>query len=334
MTLNQVPREIRQKIFEWVIYTPVIPPVSPSSSQEGRQRLSKNAFTGSGVWQLPPQRPAIPLLLVNKQFYSEVQHVLQRAPTNYHVDIMFVKDSGLWTTWSLPVLPRAQYIDSVHATVRLFDPTDDLSASFQHSLSFQTGCGGPETGIWSFYSLITTLLTNGPGYLGFTGRDLTYSCKARYAIKSIVVDFVAPTDGAPHRSVVTREKEFGVKTRELPDKFLHDSSIPPERRLAQYVAKNLDRVRGLDYYTMNYGTVLYEGIAEDIVFLVNGKEYRRIDMEESYQELEIKFWGTTPEDILLRKKRYQEWRCWLDERRRRMKEGLVLNDENPVPYII
>lgn len=334
MALNQIPREIRQSIFEWVICSPIDPPASPSVSQEGRRKLSKDLFSGSGIWQLPPQNPALPLLLVNKQFHTEVNYVLRHASTNYHVDIMFVKGCGLWTTWSIPVLPRTQYIDSVHARFRLFEPTDDLDPCFLKSLSFRGGDGGPPLAVWSFYRLLTALLTNGPGYLGPEQTERLQNLSPRYVVKKVVVDVFAPTDGAAHTSIVLKDQEDEENTRRWSDGFLHDASIAPEERLAWYMTSELDRALDLNYYTMNYGIILYESVAESIVFLVNGEEYKRISMEKLMREHEVTYWGQTPRDKLRRKQKYRKWRRWLDERRRRMKEGLELDDNRPVAYIM
>lgn len=334
MALNQIPLEIRQRIIEWVICSPINPPASPSVSQKGRRKLSQDTFSGRGVWQLPPQNPALPLLLVNKQFRTEVNYVLQHASTDYHVDIMFVKGYGLWTTWSIPVLPRTQYIDSVHARLRLFEPTDDLDPRFRESLSFRGGDGGPPLAVWSFYRLLTALLTNGPGYLGPEPIGIPRNLRPRYVVKKVVVDVLAPTDGAAHRSIVLKEGEDEGETHRFIDRYLHDASIAPEERLALYMTRELDHLLALSYHTINYGMVLYESVVETIDFLVNGEEYKAFSMQKLLREHEGTHWGRRPLDVLQRKQRYRTWRRWLDERRRRMKEGLELDDDPPVMSII
>lgn len=334
MALNQIPLEIRQRIFEWVICSPIDPPACPSVGQKGRRELSQDMFSGRGIWQLPPQNPALPLLLVNKQFHTEVNYVLRYASTDYHVDIMFVKGYGLWTTWSIPVLPRTQYIDSVHARFRLFEPTNDLDPRFRESLSFRGGSGGPPLAVWSLYRLLTALLTNGPGYLGPEPIGLPGDLRPRYVVKKVVVDVLAPTDGAAHRSIVLKEEEDGEETRLFVDPFLHDVSIAPEERLALYMTRELDHLLAPSYYTMKYGMVLYESVVETIDFLVNGEEFKGISMEKLVREHEVTHWGGTGLEVLQRKQRYRKWRHWLDERRRRMKRGLELDDNRPVTRIM
>lgn len=334
MALNQIPREIRLSILDWAICSPIDPPASPSVSQKGRRELSKDSFSGRGIWQLPPQNPALPLLLVNKQFHAEVNHVLQYASTDYHVDIMFVKGYGLWTTWTIPVLPRTQYIDSVHARFRIFEPTDDLDPRFRDSLSFLGTDGGPDRAVWPFYRLLTGLLTNGPGYLGPEPIGSPSNLRPRYVVKKVVVNILAPTDGAAHRSIALREEEDEAKTRRGMCWSLHDTSIAPEERLALYMTRELDRLLALSYHSINYGMVLYESIGETIDFLVNGEEYKEFNMEKLVREHEVNHWGGIRSVSLARKWSYRSWRRWLDERRRRMKEGLKLDDDPPVMSIM
>ncbi|KAM0417122.1 hypothetical protein ACHAPT_012898 [Fusarium lateritium] len=140
MSLSRIPREIHQKIFDLAICFPATPPASPSVTQQGR----RHGLHGRGIWHIQPRNPALSLLLVNRQFNAEVQMILDFIPADYHVDVLFVKDYGLWPTWHIPILPRTNYINSIKATFRLFDATDDPDPRFEDSMSFCGGDGGPE----------------------------------------------------------------------------------------------------------------------------------------------------------------------------------------------
>ncbi|KAH7129128.1 hypothetical protein EDB81DRAFT_808762 [Dactylonectria macrodidyma] len=336
MSFDQVPREVRQRIFELVIRSPADPPASPSVSQEGRKKLD-----GAGIWQLPPRNPALPLLLLNKQSHDEVKYVQQRVPTDCHVDIMFVKDCGLWTTWSIPVLPRTQYVDSVSATFRIFEPTDDLDDRFRQSLCFHGGCGGPPMATWSFHRLMTGLITDGPGYLrpDVASQLEGQSLNPRYVIKELTINILAPTDNAAHTSVVQSEQAYkeelsrghgGRSTRW----YLHDDPITPEERIAGYMTGELDHLLDQSFYTIRYGMILWEGFMKDIVFLINGAEYNRIVVGELLKNHEPIYWGAASELVVFRKEKYALWRTWLDERRRGMREGLELDDNRPIDDIM
>lgn len=324
MSLSQLPRETRQKIFDLVICSPDTPPASPSATQHSRSR----GIRDRGIWCIQPENPALSLLLVNRQFNDEVRKVLDFIPADYYVDIMFVKDYGLWPTWHIPVLPRTKYIKSINATFRLFDPTDDLDPRFRGSMDFSGGDGGPEGAAWSFYYLLTGVLQKGPGDLGHFDE---------YFIEDITVNILEPTDGASHKSIACgdRELELGNKPRRrFARKLFSDEAIKPEERLAMYMASNLGRVLSLDYHTTNYGMILWEHIMVGIVLNLSGSEYRRFGMEELIEGHRIRDWGMTPEYIAERKEKYERWRYWLDERRRLVKGGLRLNGERPVSYIM
>ncbi|KAF4458679.1 hypothetical protein FALBO_14579 [Fusarium albosuccineum] len=331
MSLSQVPREIRQKIFDLAICSRVTPPASPSVTQDGRERMSTDAFDGGGIWNLKPKNPALGLLLVTKQFHDEVQHVQNHITTDYYVDIMFVKDFGLWPTWTVPVLPKNQYINSIDATFRIFDPADDLDNRFQHSLDFRGGCGGPETAIWSFYSLLTNVMEMGPGFL---------ERKADFVVKNIKINVLTPTDGAAHYSLAYKDmlpeeisKEEKRRRRRVRG-LSRDESTPAEERLTEYITNGLSMVLHIGYHTMRYGMILWESIQESIVISTNGKEHRRFDVEKLVQDYDPRYWGETPEFIVDRRDKYRQWREWLDVRRQAMKEGKELDGNPPVTYIM
>ncbi|KAF4980209.1 hypothetical protein FZEAL_3720 [Fusarium zealandicum] len=337
MALLQIPLELRQNIFRCVVCSPTEAPSSPSASQKGRYQLLESLSGDRGIWQLPPENPAISLLLVNKQVHIEVKDVLGHVPADYHVDIMFVKRYGLWTTWTIPRLPSTQYIDSVHATFRLFDPTDDLEPRFRNSLNFEGGAGGPEPALWAFYNLLIVLLCRGPGYFGPPRSSEPSRTNSQYVVKKIVVDILAPTDGATHRSLVWSDKECQGKPSRLHmygrDLFDVEESAP-EKCLASYIINHLHDLIDLTYHTMNYGMVLHESVAESIVVLVNGTECQRYDMEEIVQGHQVLYWGETADLIKDRKEHHRIWRIWLDERRLRMKHGLELDNNCPVDEIM
>ncbi|KAK3936008.1 hypothetical protein QBC46DRAFT_396070 [Diplogelasinospora grovesii] len=270
MAFLQIPVEIRLNVIREAICSLADRPSCPAVSQEGRKRLARDSFTGGGIWQLPLRNAALPLLLVNKQIHAEVKDVLERT-TSYHVDIMFLKSYGLWTTWTIPALPRTQYIDSVHASFRLFEPTEDLDTRFRGSLSFRGGDGGPPLAVWSFYKLLTGVLTDGPGYLRGEQSGMLENRTPRYAVKRLVVDIVAPTDGAVDKSILWEDKRYeeGAMPRDGWNygHGPHDASIPAEQRLADYMIEHLDSILRLDYYTMDYGIIVYESVQEDITFV-------------------------------------------------------------------
>lgn len=169
MAFLKIPLEIRLTILTFVICSPVDPPKAPSEAQCGRKELRQKAWLGyawvaSAIWQLPQSSSALSILLVSKQVNIETKYVIEHAPTNYHVDVMFLKDYGLWTAWSIPALPRTQYIESVYATFRIFEP-EGLKKRSRRSMDFGHTSIGPPGSAWSLYQMLMSLLRAGPGYI-------------------------------------------------------------------------------------------------------------------------------------------------------------------------
>lgn len=327
--LMSLPVEIRQLILIEAICLPLDPPACPSVSQHDRRCLTPGKRRGR-FWQVPLVNPALALLLVNRQLLAEVKGILRFVPERYHLDVMFVKSHGLWTTWSLSRQPQAQYIDTVTCTFRPFEPTADLDGRFNRSISFvKPCCGKPPTGFWYFYGLLATLFDRGPGFCPeVPGRS-------RYVVGTIVINVAAPTDGAPHSSFSLPEGKW----LELPPEArIHAESRKEGKTIEETLALFLlDRFRYLvqqGYDADNYGMFLWECLLNRAVFMVNGKEVEVFDMEQICQNHVPDKWGGSPYSIEERKKRWGVWRAWVLERRRKLREGLVVEDDNPQPRII
>ncbi|KAM7201891.1 hypothetical protein V8F20_004599 [Naviculisporaceae sp. PSN 640] len=319
-----LPTELRQLIIEFVINSPSDPPESPSSSQHGRYLLQKHRWIRSreyGIWQQPLSNPALNMMLANRQLHDEVKLYLQVAPTKYHVDVMLVKTYGLWPTWSIPMMPTRQYIESVSCAVRLFEPTPDLHPRFAGSLSFsefglfsQFGLSG----IWLLYQLLANLFLFGPGYFGPHPRTRSF------VIGTIIIDFLAPTDGAMHTSVTQPEAELPRYGR-APFQQAGRSwiGLAPEEELAKLTAKYLGRLFDPNRcYPKNVGRALWESVLDRLVLLVNGKEYKVFDVEQICKTYEPPGqWSTCPKENAKEEKSWKEWRTWVSKRRAEIRAG-------------
>ncbi|CAG7565298.1 unnamed protein product [Fusarium equiseti] len=94
---HKLPFELRLEIHEFILALPE--PPTPSTAQEGRIVRYDYAWGGQGLWEVPLTSPTGNLLLVSKQFYNDVKHIIDLLPNIYNVDVMVVKDYGLWPTW-------------------------------------------------------------------------------------------------------------------------------------------------------------------------------------------------------------------------------------------
>lgn len=225
-------------------------------------------------------------------------------------------------------MPRSQYIDAVSCTIRLFEPTPDLDQRFANSMSFRRGDGGPPQGLWSFYALLTQLFESGPG---FCPKN---SGRPRYVVGTITIDIVAPTDGAPHTSFGQPEEALPVGPRRGSvsyDGWRRKDGATVEESLASYLHHYIDYLLRLTHGYDRQGRFIWECVRDRIVFLVNGKELESFDMEEGSQTRvpnDWNWWGTSSE-FDGRKRDWDVWRAWLMERRRRMRDGLEVEDDSP-----
>lgn len=109
-------------ILREAITTRKAPPASPSASQEHRHRIEGVTF---GVWHLddPLANTAANLLLVSHQIHHETYHILTHESFGdpHTLDVMFVKGSGLWTTWLSNVPPKPRNTYPLIITFRTFE---------------------------------------------------------------------------------------------------------------------------------------------------------------------------------------------------------------------
>lgn len=286
--------ELRQLIIGIVVTSPADPPETPSASQHDCRVFKTKDSRDVGIWQRPLKNPALNMMLVNHKLHDEVKFYLQLAPGKYHVDIMSVKTYGLWTTWSISKMPTTRYIETVSCTFRLFEPTPDLDTRFADSVSFRGSDDGPPVGIWSFYALLENLFDLGSGYCLKNRR------RPSFVVGTIVVDFLAPTDGAAHSSVTQPEAEF-QQSLVSPLPFLRQEGrrpdgITPEETFAQLLAWYIEILFRLDYHTVKYGRFLSEPLLDRLVLLVNGKEHKVFDVEQIYKTHESK-WGSISNNV-------------------------------------
>lgn len=328
MQLQDIPRELRQAIFELVLTAP-IPPSGPSESQSGRyqglHRLQGIRYTWGprGVWQQAATNKALSLLLVSKQFYVDVEDVIRRLPNNYHVDIMFVKNYGLWPTWDIAKRPTSRYIDKVTSTIRIFEPTDDLDDRFKDSLSFALKSTASrrvlQGALWALYELLVSLIQHGPGYVGLPDNQ-------RFVINEIEVDIVG--DGAAYTKLSCRENDNPWWLRVCGVDYGKEPS--PEKRLIKYMASHLDDVLKSNAGARSYGQELYEHITKSITFQLNGQEGKKIRIEEYLEECDPSTWSQRYRNRWrLKTWKATQWFRLVRRRRQKVRKDLELNDKQP-----
>ncbi|CAH0050352.1 unnamed protein product [Clonostachys solani] len=342
MLFLNLPLEIRHGIYRWVICSATKPAPSVAWDRNRRTLPDGNRMT-RGIFHRTPDNPALSLLRVNKQVNEEVRNFLLYIPSNYHVDIMCVKESGLWPTWSFPPpLPGkgslsapTQYIDSVYATFRIFNPPKSVRSYFRNRLAFSFSFGLVDAVLDGFYGLLEAFFHRGPGFMDGSLPENDMGVTPRYVVKDIIIDIMAPLDASKHRSIIIDDLHYA------PDRHTHgryasryaghdDVSVAPEERLAAHMTSHLDMLLSFTPKLLNRSMLVYEQMSGSFVFMICGKEYKRVEIEACLQRLEEVYLGPDGEPDLDHRERFKRWKRWVDERRGRMKEGLDLSTHRPV----
>lgn len=121
----ELPRELRDLVYELLIYERRTPPENPDNA--GERAPCSSTTPGSIVYEAKSPKPAVlQLKLCNRQIYTEVNEMLKTkvrtdiGPT--HLDIM-IKGSAIWPTWTaLPVTPHLS--PTIQINLRIFEATD------------------------------------------------------------------------------------------------------------------------------------------------------------------------------------------------------------------
>ncbi|CAH0058482.1 unnamed protein product [Clonostachys solani] len=335
--LLEIPLEIRLVVFHWVICSLNLPPSGPSESRTDRNILQDTEDDGEctyvGVWYLAPTNPALPLLLVNRQIHREVKELIPCLSTDCHVDIMYVKESGVWPTWSIPALPRTQYTGSLYATVRTFDAPVTLENMYRHRVIVDGGHRSSTVLHWSFYWLLAKFLDYGPGLLRPSPSKYSRpTTSSRYVVNEVVIDVVAPSGESGYKSILVDDRRYEVTKKGLERFPIHDDvSLPIEERLAIYLSGYLDRILSFDVNMVERGLILYEQVIDRITVTVNGKEFKVFDLEARLRKEEARWRKEIPDSNEKLKPFLEKWTQWVGERRQAMREGSEIDDaEKPV----
>ncbi|KAJ4128805.1 hypothetical protein NW768_007324 [Fusarium equiseti] len=285
---HKLPSELRLEIIQFSFATPALP--KPSTAQEGRTaRYNHLGVTGSetwssgGLWEEPTKNPTANLLLVNKQFNHDVKYILALLPNAYHVDVMVVKDYGLWPTWYCLKPPSSDVVEEVTVTFRIFEPTDDLNDRFRESLTFFGGDGGPPVAVRSLHQLFLTLTSDGPGLFPKNCCNARTS-PPKYIVKRIKMNILSPTDNVAHTRLWCREDE---NPWWLPRLYLPRTPMParPEDQLAKFIASWMSMIYRPCNYTYPYIGRYYRNLLENISLQMNGEEYARLDPDQALEDM-------------------------------------------------
>ncbi|KAG8672545.1 hypothetical protein FPOAC1_005821 [Fusarium poae] len=158
---HKLPYEIQLEILEFALTPPIKLP-APSEVQSG-----DCARVWFRLWNRRPKNLARDLLLVNKRFHDDTQRIIKFMLEVYHLDVMVVKDYGLWTTWYLPKLPKFTHVDEVTVTFRIFGSAGDLQSYFKNTLDYADKI---THAMRDLHNLFAHLIGIGPGFFSKRNR--------------------------------------------------------------------------------------------------------------------------------------------------------------------
>ncbi|KAF6801087.1 hypothetical protein CMUS01_15501 [Colletotrichum musicola] len=341
--LLSIPREIRDLILDQVVLLPDRePPLNPTISQDRTRREYKGQgfFDGHDVWVENSQRTRIPpagspntsILLVNQQIHDEAKALLASKGSHYRLDVMYVKECGLWPTWLAVPRPTTRHADSVHVQFRIFDPPSDVDPDWKNEYQFRGTDGGPPFMVWNFYAMLSDYLRYGPtAFCSQVGE------RSSFVIKNLVIDVLAPPANEKHDRLVPRSAER-ERSHDLFESFNHlvmdtekrersgiawpqppkgKEHLIPAEKLAFFMCNQLGGLLSMYRDWADYGAAVYEGIGR-IEMRVDGEPRCHFDMDTMLARLPVQpITAWNEEEQLRRQKRFDEWRDQATARRRR-----------------
>ncbi|TQN70677.1 hypothetical protein CSHISOI_04764 [Colletotrichum shisoi] len=342
--LLSIPREIRDLILDEVVFLPDRPPpLNPSVSQDRKRREynGQGFFDGHDIWvekqiRAPPSgSPNNAILLVNRQLHCEAKTLLASKGTHCRLDVMYVKECGLWPTW-LAVPRSTRHADSVHVQFRIFDPPADVNPDWKNEQQFRGGDGGPPFIVWNFYAMLSGYLRYGP-----TAFSSVVADPSNFTIKRLVLDVLPPPPEEKHDRLVSGSRARRPAALDLFERFntlVMDAekrerkgitwprppegkeSLIPAEKLAFFMCCQIGGLLSMYRDWADFGAVLYEGIGS-IEIRVNGEPRRYFDLDDMLDGLPIQpiaAWNEKEQQK--RQKRFDAWKAQATATRRSWKK--------------
>ncbi|KAH8894575.1 hypothetical protein GQ53DRAFT_744711 [Thozetella sp. PMI_491] len=291
--------ELRQQIIHDVVFNYTEPPTTPEGAQYDRSVLrhsygvfpARDQYIGhEKVCYNHPQNPVLALLLANRQLYVETKDVLrllERQLPDYSVDVMFVKNVGIWLSWtSVPWL--SSKIGTLHATLRVVESHSSFTGPLPYNRNmWRRGCGGPPSGVWYFYDAL----------LGFLDKQVrpwppreeeSESMADQITLQKLVLDVQSPGSDvtfplAPEVRAVGYRKPAEPTGEDYFSYWSADEERSTGDRFYSFVSSEIGRLSKYTFRYDIYGRILYERIGE-IQMWLDGKQRGQVDLSVGLEE--------------------------------------------------
>ncbi|EFR00862.1 hypothetical protein MGYG_03866 [Nannizzia gypsea CBS 118893] len=316
--LTNIPIELRDIIIDLVLTTTTPAPKRPSRTAERLKSDKQNDYHKPSIEYVTT---SLPLLLVNRQFYTETKAAIgrlledkkgnkagtKRRELAYTYDIMLLDDSYVWPSHiCVPVL--SPQVDNVVVTIQAFGTCPVTKASMDGINAFRSDMGATEVQ-WAFYRPLVNLLKGGSGPDMWTNKRHSQrpvigtllqpgSLSRGIVVRTLTLDFQKSTDNTStddiyHKWAMGEEGNLFQSWKEcrgMPSQIdgwedVHRVVVRPEW-LMKYLVGQLSCLLGMSYHTSQYGSVLFERIGK-IEIQLNGDTTREINLAERLEELDF-----------------------------------------------
>ncbi|GLI79351.1 hypothetical protein PoHVEF18_007682 [Penicillium ochrochloron] len=300
--LLDLPFELRALIIEYVLYTPLSPPVTPLESEAMEYHdLEYRAWQGGGgkAYYHKSQSKTtflncLSLLLTNRQISTETRVILgnKNGKVNYVLDVSVKNDLDVFLTWlSVPCLTT--HVSTLYADVRVFGHIIE-----KRTVRNQLGDGGRLGFHWLFYAALERFLRYGP--VGEKKRKGENEAKPpRYGYggniqefedRGMLIDTLVLDFSSAETELTFPPEDIGYRhwwcRHWGRDRLPRDQGVIPENLssytsrpewLCEYLRGWISGLLAMSYHTSSYGMPLYEQIGT-IRILVDGQLHTEFDL--------------------------------------------------------
>lgn len=245
------------------------------------QQIVRSWTKTSDIFFEPFQPHIHPIFLVNRKLSSDAAIVLARTKANYHLDIILLNEVSLLPTWLMLPKPASQ-VETLTCTFRIAGSAPPRAEQREYR-----GFGTAGSAIaWVIYSLLEHFLWYGPSF-GYTSKGVSNSVAdihPGYSIGNLVIDVETPPGIHPDQMGVPMTGSYGHGQHPRMDDGKMQPRVLDPLYLIDFIDREITRLLRMDYYTFEYGNILFENVG-NIIFKLDGQIQSTRDLGAILQDL-------------------------------------------------
>ncbi|KAL2204380.1 hypothetical protein CC79DRAFT_1336959 [Sarocladium strictum] len=190
--LLRLPFELRHLIIQLALFStaPKGPEDCGHRRRLGRDDRDSETQIATEIFTAPA--PSRALLATCHQLREDTISTLQSVGKRgeYHLDVMFIKNMGLFPTWIIPPPPSKRHVDTLYTTIRMFARPEGFDPEWLRPPWFRY-LQRPDDHIWAYSDLFASYCEYGPQLTSVVRGAM----RANYTIGTLILD-VVPTDAS------------------------------------------------------------------------------------------------------------------------------------------